>query len=224
MVEDYLSDREQEEALRSWWRENWRWMVGGVVLGFGLLGGWTYWNKHHDRRAAQAATVYQEFAGELQANHVDDAKGVLDKLAADHPRSPYTQQARLMLAKTHVDAGRFDEAIALLETVSSESEDAELAQIARLRTARLLVQQGKYDEALALLNVESAGAFAMQMREIRGDALIAKGDNEGARAEYAAALAAEADPQVDRTMLELKLQDAGGKPPASTPASGEGQP
>ena len=43
MVDDYLSDREQEEALRNWWRENWRWILGGVVLGLGLLAGWQYW-------------------------------------------------------------------------------------------------------------------------------------------------------------------------------------
>ena len=39
MVEDYLTDRDQEEALRNWWRENWRWILGGVVLGLALLGG-----------------------------------------------------------------------------------------------------------------------------------------------------------------------------------------
>jgi predicted negative regulator of RcsB-dependent stress response len=43
-----------------------------------------------------------------------------------------------------------------------------------------------------LLNVEKAGAFAAQVREIRGDALVAKGDAQGARAEYAAALAPDA--------------------------------
>ena len=43
MVEEYLTDRDQEEALRNWWRENWRWILGGIVLGFALLGGWQYW-------------------------------------------------------------------------------------------------------------------------------------------------------------------------------------
>jgi predicted negative regulator of RcsB-dependent stress response len=40
MVEDYLSDREQEEALRAWWRDNWRWILGGIALGVALLFGW----------------------------------------------------------------------------------------------------------------------------------------------------------------------------------------
>ena len=216
MVEDYLSDREQEEALRSWWRENWRWIIGGVVLGFGLLGGWTYWGQHRDQQAAGAAKLYQDFSGALRANDADKAKGLLDNLASDHTGSPYTQQARLMLAKNHVEAGRYDEAVALLRTVTQESKDPELAQLAQLRTARLLIQQGKHDEALALLDVESAGAYAAQTREIRGDAMMAKGDPEAARAEYAAALAADADPQVDRSMLELKLQDAGGTPPEAS--------
>ena len=71
----------------------------------------------------------------------------------------------------------------------------------------------KFDEALASLKVEDAGAFTAQVREIRGDALVAKGDMEGARAEYAAALADANTPQVDRSMLELKLQDVGGQAP-----------
>jgi predicted negative regulator of RcsB-dependent stress response len=215
MVEDYLSDREQEEALRNWWRENWRWIIGGVVLGFGLLGAYKYWETYRDRQASDSASMYREFSVALQAKDADKAKGVLDGLASGHADSPYTQQARLMLAKHHVESGRYDEALALLRTVNKESKDPELTQVAQLRAARVLIQQGKFDEALASLNVEKAGAFAAQMREIRGDALVAKGDKEGARAEYAAALADSGDPQVDRSMLELKLQDVGGESPAA---------
>ena len=106
------------------------------------------------------------------------------------------------------------------------SSDEELGQIARLRLARLLIQTGKHDEALQLLNVEKAGAFAAQVREIRGDALLAKGDAQGARAEYAAALAPDAQGQVDRPTVELKLRDVGGEVPAATakpaPAAAQG--
>ena len=79
---------------------------------------------------------------------------------------------------------------------------------------RLLVQTGKHDEALQLLDVAKAGAFAAQAREIRGDALVAKGDAQGARAEYAAALDPESKGQVDRPTVELKLRDVGGEVPA----------
>ena len=109
-----------------------------------------------------------------------------------------------------------------MRAVVDKTDDDELAQIARIRLARVLLQQEKYDEALGLLNAESAGAFAVRVREVRGDALFAKGDKEGARAEYAAALAADADAMTDRSLLEMKLQQTGGEP-AAAPAP-QGQP
>lgn len=216
MVDDYLSDREQEEALRNFWRENWRWIIGGVALGLAVLGGLRYYETHRDRTAAEAGQLYDELQAALAKPDVEQATSVLGKLAAGHESSGYTQQARFQVAKAQVDAGKLDEAITQLRAVADQSKDAQLAQIARLRLARLLIQQGKHDEALQLLNTEAAGAFAAQVREIRGDALLAKGDRDGARAEYAAALADNADAQTDRTLLEMKLQEVGGA--ASPPA------
>ena len=77
-----------------------------------------------------------------------------------------------------------------------------------------MIQTGKHDEALQALNVEKAGAFSAQAHEIRGDALVAKGDAQGARAEYAAALEPDAKGQIDRPTVELKLRDVGGEVPA----------
>jgi predicted negative regulator of RcsB-dependent stress response len=222
MVEDYLSDREQEEALRNWWRDNWKSIVGGVVLGLGLLGGWRYWEVQRAQSAAEAVQLYEQFRGALSGGDIEQANQVLQDLSAHYDSSAYAQHSRLLLAKNHMDKGEFDAARALLQAVIDNSKDEELVQVARLRSARVLVQQGKHDEALRMLDVQGAGAFAAQAREIRGDALLAKGDREGARAEYAAALAAAAaDPQVDRGMLELKLQEVGG---SSAPASVQGQP
>lgn len=232
MVDDYLSDREQEEALRHWWRENWKWIIGGVVLGLALLGGWRYWQSYQVQRAQVAHRQYEEFQQALAQSDPAQAEQLLQQLAGEHDASPYTQHARLLLAKAHVEDGKLDEAIALLRAVIAQSKDAELVQVARLRAARVLIQQGKHDDALQLLKVASAGAFAAQLREIRGDALYAKGDEQGARAEYAAALAAAAGAsgqgQIDRRLLELKMQQVGGgeqREPSddATDDSGDGQ-
>ena len=219
MADDYLSDREQEEALRNWWRENWRWILGGIVLGFAILVGWQFWKSYTTKQGEQAASLYEEYQ-EAGAD-ADKSKASFDKLVAEYPSSAYAMQARLLQAKKNVEATQYDEAATQLRNVIDNAKDDELAQIARQRLARVLIQQGKHDEALALLDPEKAGAFAPQVRELRGDALFAKGDQEGARAEYAAALVANADAQVDRTVLEMKLQQVGGEPPA--PAT-QGQP
>jgi predicted negative regulator of RcsB-dependent stress response len=89
--------------------------------------------------------------------------------------------------------------------------------------ARLLIQQGKHDEALKLLDPEAAGAYAAQVREIRGDAQVAKGNGDAARAEYAAALAANVDARVDRSLLEMKLEEVGGDKTAATTAPADAE-
>ena len=215
MVEDYLTDRDQEEALRNWWRENWKWILAGIALGLALLAGYQYWQSYRAQRADAAAKIYADLQKALAGNDTEQAGRLLNDLSSDHPKSGYTQQSRLLLAKRDAEAGKFDEAIKQLRQVADTSRDRELGQVARLRLARLLIQTGKHDEALQLLDADKAGAFAAQVREIRGDALVAKGDAQGARAEYAAALAPDSKGQVDRATVELKLRDVGGEVPAA---------
>jgi predicted negative regulator of RcsB-dependent stress response len=215
MVDDYLSDREQEEALRVWWRDNWRWILAGIVLGLALLFGWFRWKEYREDRGIAAGTQYEAVRVAAEGRKLEDAEKALVQLTAEHDSTPYAQQARLLVAKLQVDAGKFDEAAASLREVSDKSKDSELAAVAKIRLARVLIQQGKHDEAIGLLNVDELGAFAAVAREIRGDANVAKGDESAARAEYAAALAAD-DAQIDRTMLELKLQEVGGSTAASS--------
>jgi predicted negative regulator of RcsB-dependent stress response len=217
MVEEYLTDRDQEEALRAWWRENWRWIIAGVALGLGILGGWQFWDNHRTQESREAAASYKKFQDAANAKNVKQEEASLKDLAAGHESSPYTQQARLELAKSYSDAGQYDQALALLRAVADGTHDEQLALIAKLRAARLLIQLGKHDDALKTLDADKAGAFVARVREVRGDVLVAKGDLEGARAEYAAALAANDDASIDRTLLELKQQEIGGT--AAKPAA-----
>ena len=221
MVDDYLSDREQEEALRAWWRDNWRWIFGGIALGVALLVGYFQWKDYRANRGIEAASQYEKVEAAVSSNNVDEAQKALGTLTSDHGSSAYAQQGRLLVAKLHVDGGKYDEASALLREVTDTAEDEELATIAKLRLARVLIQQGKHDEAIGLLNVDELGAFGAVAREIRGDANVAKGDQSAARAEYAAALAAD-DAQIDRTIVEMKLQEVGGSPSSKT-ADGDAQ-
>jgi predicted negative regulator of RcsB-dependent stress response len=222
MVDDYLSDREQEEALKAWWRDNWRWIFGGIALGVAVLVGYFQWQAYRERQGIAASALYEKVSAAAERRQLDEAIAALAPLAADHDSSPYANQARLLVAKLQVDAEKFDEAAALLREVADKSDDEELAAIAKLRLARVLIQQDKPDEALGLLRVERLGAFEAAAREIRGDANVAKGDQSAARAEYAAALALENAP-IDRTLVELKLQEVGG---SAATGSGEtkGQP
>lgn len=223
MVDDYLSDREQEEALRAWWRDNWRWILSGIVLGVALLVGYFQWKDYRQNKAESASVEYAKVRTAAEQRNLEQAQAALATLTSDHDASPYAQQARMLVAKLHADAGKYDEAAAELRAVADKSKDGELAALAKLRLARVLIQQGKHDDAIALLDVEQLGAFAATAREVRGDAQVAKGDQSAARAEYAAALAAADDGQVDRALIEMKLQEVGGSaaPPATEASAGD---
>lgn len=219
MVDELLSDNEREEALREWWRDNWAWILGGIVLGIALLVGWNYWGSYRLKQAEAAARQYGDVETALLDRDSARAEEALKALTSQYDSSPYAAQARLAVAKLHAEAGKYADAEALLRQVASGAKDDELANVARLRIARLLIQQGRHDDAVKLLEPVTAGGFGAEAREIRGDALFAKGDKEGARAEYAAALAAT-DAAIDRSLVELKLQDVGGVVPAATAAQG----
>jgi predicted negative regulator of RcsB-dependent stress response len=213
MVDDY-SDREQEEALRSWLKENWRWMIGGVALGVLMLVGYNYWGTYREQRAAKAATLASEVRKAIEAKDADQATKLVADLIEQYGSTPYAQQARLQLAKLQVIAGKYDAAATLLGAVAEDAKDAELRRVAELRHARVLIQLGKHDQALALLKPDDSGEFSAAVQEVRGDALLAKGDQEGARAAYAAALK-DVTSSIDRPLVELKLQEAGGTVPVT---------
>lgn len=218
MVDEYLTDDEQAEALKTWWRENWAWVLSGIVVGVCLLVGWRYYLNYTEQRAAGAAKALDLFAA-AQVNDKARADSLFKELTDQYSTTPYATQAQLLQAQQAVDANDLPRAETALRAVIADSKDAELVQIAKLRLARVLIEQGKSDAALAMLEVAKAGAFAAQVHEIRGDALYAKQDLAGARAEYDSALAAyKADGQTDVSLLEYKLQDLGGAVTAAGPA------
>ena len=52
MVDEYLSEREQADQLRRWLRENWIWLVAGVVLTLAGYYGYRWWEARQAGRAA----------------------------------------------------------------------------------------------------------------------------------------------------------------------------
>ena len=217
-----LTDNEREEQLRRWWSDNWAWIIGGVALGLALLAGWQYWQRHQLQSAERDEASYLAVIEALGLDQRDEAARQATELRERRPGSPYADQADLALARAAVDRREFDEAARLLRSVADRTDDAELRSVARARLARILLEQGKHDDALALLDAGQAGAFAPLFHEIRGDVFAAKGDVQGARQEYEAALVADgAESGIDKAFVELKRDALGAAaaPAAAIPAS-----
>jgi predicted negative regulator of RcsB-dependent stress response len=206
-VEDYLLDeREQWERVKAWLREQGPWAllsIAIVALGFG---GWRYWQTRTDQRDLTAAARYEQVLNSF--THNDIAGGVLtaDQLIKDYPGTPYANQADLAAARVAVELGKFDQAASRLERVLGSTRDPQLQLIARLRLARVQLAEGQPDGALKTLAIADAGAFAARYDEVRGDALLAKGDRAGALKAYQSARRIGGE-TLDTGLLDLKIDE-----------------
>jgi predicted negative regulator of RcsB-dependent stress response len=208
-----LDDSEQLEQVKAWFRENGLWIVAGIVIGVGGLGGYQW---YENRRNTQAETASERYDAMIEAfTRNDQTRGLtlVDEINREYAWTPYAALSTLVAARVHIEANELDKAAAGLKSVMETAKDDEIKLIARLRLARVLSAQGKHDEALALLTVKEAGEFAPRIAETRGDLLLAKGDRAGALREYQTARAGEKDGVVDVDLLDLKIRDLGGSPP-----------
>ncbi len=216
------SEEEQLEALKRWWNENGTSLLTGVALVLVVFFGVRYWQSAQLNTSAAASDLYQQIADLALANltqpaseqTVLGAQAIYATLKNDYPDSIYTRYAALAMARFQVDTNHLDLAANELQWILDNPDiglmkkaDEELFLTARGRLARIKLAQGMPQEALDLLRAVEPGAFAGTYAEIEGDALLALGQREEARAAYERALA-----QIQTgnpALLQLKLQDLG---------------
>jgi predicted negative regulator of RcsB-dependent stress response len=220
-VDEYLSEREQVDRIRQWWKENGGWIIVGIGAGVMALVMWNWWQGWKLERAEQASAIYSTLAAAAAEERVDEVRVGVERLAADYGSSPYLQQGRLLLAALLANTGESEAAAAELESVLGKAKDPQLALVARLRLARLLADDGKDERALQLVEEGQAGAFSAPLLEIRGDILAARGDFDGAREAYRQALedAALAGGVIDEEFVRLKLDALAESPAVGSDAS-----
>ena len=207
-MDEYLTEREQVDKIRQWWKENGAWIIVGVGGGILALAGWNWWQNYQLERAEQASAIYSVVADAAMDGRVSEVRVGVEQLAAGHASSPYLQHGRLALAAALVRGGDVPAAIATLEQVMADASDPQLKLVARLRIARLLLSEGERERALQLVRGVSGGAFTAALLEVEGDALAAGGDAAGAREAYRKALdeAAAFTGIIDEEFVQLKLE------------------
>jgi len=222
-VDDYLSDKEQVERLRQWWRENGWFLIGGVALGGLAIVGYNQYFAYQDRQGEGAAALYALVKSEVDDGDTTEAETRFAALREEFPHHAYTHQAALLLASGEVVTAP-DAAAEKLKFTMENSEDAELAMVARLRLARVLAYRDRQQEALALLNVAEPGQFAGRIAEIKGDIHAARGETDAARTAYLEAMVAPGAELLDRGFLQMKLSDLPGSAPAPAAAAPSASP
>lgn len=211
MVDEYLSEREQAEQLRHWLRENWIWLVAGVVLTLGGYFGWREWQERQLERSAAAEQRFSAMLAALAAEQREEGLRIAGEITGEFDDTPYADQATLVLARLDVEGGDLARARERLAAVMNGSDDPELRLVARLRLARVQLAEGLHDAALATLDGAAGAAIEARVAELRGDVLLAKGERAGALEAYrraqAAAAAGPGAGLVDTELLGYKIDE-----------------
>lgn len=203
-----LSDKEQLDAMRSWWAENGNFVLGGIAAGLILIFGWNRWQGGIADAEIAASTLYEDVMYAADLGRIEDAVGPANELFETYESSPYTAQTRLAMARLYMDKSRDQDAADVLRGLIESSPDDELALIGRLRLAKILLYQGKAEEALSVLRDRADTAFAARYSEVMGDAYAAMGSYSEAEAAYIAALNdSQLTPTVDLSIIQLKIND-----------------
>ena len=203
----HYDDEDQAERLKQWWKDNWKALAAGLILGLSGIVGWDQYKAHKLQRAGEAAQMFEDLKTALVADKLEDASSIADKLKADFANTPYAAQALLRVAQHAVEKGRFDEALPPLAWVASHASDEALRPLAQLRQARVLAQQGKFDDAIKLLDNGVDESYTALAQELRGDILLTQGNRKGARESFEKALAASDAAAANRETLQRKIDD-----------------
>jgi predicted negative regulator of RcsB-dependent stress response len=221
-VDEYLSEKEQIERIKQWWRENGWFLIGGALLASLGYFGYNQYQAYKHRIAEDAAAIYLELVQVVEDDDRAAADELLARLETDYASSAYTDQARLLIAEDYLIRDT-DRSIDELTKVVEQSRDEGMVRIARLRLARVLAYDEQYDQALATLNVPEPGQFESRYAEVRGDIHAAAGNIEAAIGSYTDALLGAGSGIVDTQYLQLKLNDLRqvGAASAAAPATGD---
>jgi predicted negative regulator of RcsB-dependent stress response len=204
-----LQEQEQLDALKTWWKDNRKWMFTTLAIVLAVSAALYSWNKYQEKQAVEAATLYAEVLKQVATN---DPKRINDSVAAlveKYSNTAYAPRAQLLAVQANMQVKDFSLAKTQLEWVISRASESGLQDTARLKLSTILLDEKKYDEAMKLLDATHADAFVGLYADLKGDVLAAQGKTEDARTAYKLAFEKMDSKSAYRNLIQLKLDGLG---------------
>lgn len=215
-----LEEQEQLDQLKSFWSQYGNLITWALILALGAYAAWNGWNWWQREQAAKAAALFDELDRAAQAGDADKAGRAFNDLKDRYAGTAFAEQGGLLAAKVQAEKGNSDAARASLGWVADHAVETEYRTVARLRLAGMLMDAKQYEAALKTLDAAASPAFEALVTDRRGDALLAMGRKDEARAAYEKAWKTMDSSVEYRRLIEAKLAALGAATTAAaTPAS-----
>ncbi len=202
-----FSESDDVARARAFWNENGKSIIFGIGLGLAGIAGFNFWEYHKQSQGEQASSLYQQVLAEAA-----DAQTAGETLKTEFGDTVYAVLGAIVQAGIFVEDKDYDAAINQLEWALANSEDESIRHIARQRLALVYIANQAPQSAIDLLTIEDMGDFEARYQEILGDAFMQRnqpGDLELARRAWQSSLDKTLNNEIDRELLQLKLQNIG---------------
>ncbi|WP_024553587.1 YfgM family protein, partial [Franconibacter helveticus] len=129
----------------------------------------------------------------------------VEQFAAQN-KNNYGALASLKLAQQYVDKNDLNKAAAQLQQGLESTKDENLQALINLRLARVQVQLKQADAALKTLDAVKGAGWTAIVADLRGEALLSKGDKQGAREAWSKGVESDSSPAL-REMIQMKINN-----------------
>ena len=138
----------RREQLTSTWKRHGLWIVLGVVLLLGAIGGFLYWQNQKEQRAGQHAETLTALFDDIQAGKTKALQPKLDQLAKEAAPG-YRAAAMMTKADVALQEGNDAAALAAFQSVADDAElPAPYRELALIR--RTAVEYDKIQPAIVI--------------------------------------------------------------------------
>ena len=213
---DHITEEEQVEALKRWWKENGTSLLIGVLLAVGGYFGWQFWQAQQQQSREAASALFNDMmetgiadpGQTLTEQDIAKVTSIADELMTSYSKTLYANDAAMLLAKIAVDNNDLNTAEQHLRWILDNSPSDNVKALATLRLAVVLYSEDKLDEALELVSTAPDDSFSSRYAEVRGDILLAQGNTADARTAYQTAVDNLLQSQSSRRdIIQMKITD-----------------
>jgi len=206
-MNDYVSDKEQIEMLKNWWKENGKFTLLSIAMVLLVSACWRYWQNMKAEDAASASLTYEQMLIHESSHQYSEVEFDVTSLLANHAGTPYAPLGAFISAQNAINDNKLEEAVQRYDWVIAHAKSQDFKNIASIRKARILLSLKKYEEALQSLSAIHSKPYLPLVNEVRGDIYAQQGNKAAALNAYQTAVNNLRKDAPNHSFLEMKYNE-----------------
>lgn len=187
-----------EEKVVSWFEENYKSLLFGVIIGLAILFGYKSYLSSQNSTQLELSRQFDLAVKSYQQEDTNDIISFSRENMVVNPDNIYTSLANLYSAKIMYLENNIAQSYVFLDHVISNSSDNEILNIAKYRKAKILIEEMKYNQANELLGDDPDN---YQHIELKGDIYYLQNNDDEAVRYYNKVLAYSITPNEKKNII-----------------------